>query len=104
MRNLINLIIRTLVSDEFNLLSIPYPSGHREYLVKINSKGNTLRFQFDFRSNCAGVLKVFSNTIVKTYEFNLTNSDVADLVLISIATPEKEFEDYMVKLSKRRGD
>ena len=104
MRRLINLVIKEVVPNEFSLTSIPYQSGNFEYVVKLKTKDSNLKFQFDFWSESSGVLKVFSNIIVKTYEFNVTKSEDVHLVLISIATLEKEFEDYMVKLTKRRGD
>ena len=103
MKRLVNLIIQEFVTDRTILLTSSYPVGLQEYMVKFNSPKGGFKVYIEFHNSNSGVLKILESNFVKSFKFTVSDKNF-DMFLEYISSYEDEFEGYMLKLSKRRGD
>lgn len=103
MKRLISLVVKELITDGVEMVSIPYPISSSEYVVKLRSSQSSFKAHIELHDLNSGSLKVLETKHVKCYKFHILDGNLI-MFLMYISSYEEEFEGYMLKLSKRRGD
>jgi len=99
--NVMVVLRMVLDAPDFTILEQPTLCQIGSYRLKARSYGRNYTAHVDFLDSKNGSVKLHSKQLIHTFIFNL---DEEKVTYSSTRDYQEEITDYMVELSKRRGD
>ncbi len=103
MKSKVLVVLRMILdAPDFVVLEPPSLYDTNSYKAKVRSFSRNYFVNAEFSNPSSGLLKIFSKRLVHTFSFDL--NDGIKTSYLSSRDYQDEIVDYMIELSKRRGD